>query len=268
MITTMFNADETFWDILSDKEAQFSGAILDELTNQPWARQLVANINDNGGITRANKGRLFELRFAYSLHQKGTVPRYEIPGEGNSTLDFGFTSMDQVWAVELMRLEETLAVRSATQVSVDEDGVTQGSLHLSTNADDARQSTEGETIKAVQRICQKCERDGHPHKFPVPDGAYHALLVDFRTFLDGGDSADCIHVGLGGEYVKNEICRLSWEGELISGVFNLRTNVRGAEQARHRTGRERLRRVLQASRCSWPARREQSTVSRCRGHSN
>ncbi len=234
MIATMSTANESFWDSLSDNEAHFSAAILDELADQPWARQLVANIKDNGGITRANKGRLFELRFAYSLHQKGTVPRYEIPGEGNSTLDFGFTSMDQVWAVELMRLEETSAVQSATQVWVDEDGVTQGSLHLSTNADDPRQSTEGETIKAVERICQKCERDGRPHKFPVPDGAYHALLVDFRTFLDGGDSADCIHVGLGGDYVKNETCRLRWKGELISGVFNLRTNVHGAEQARQR----------------------------------
>lgn len=234
MITAMSKADETFWDILSDKEAHFSGAIFDELDGQLWARQLITEIIDNGGLTRANKSRLFELRFAYSLFQAGIVPRYEIPGEGDSTLDFGFTSAAQDWAVELMRLEETLAVQSATQSWVDADGVTQDSLHLSTNADDPRQSTEGETIKAVERICQKCERDGRPHKFPVPDGAYHALLVDFRTFLNGGDSADRIHVGLGGEYVKNKVCRLSWEGELISGVFNPRTNVRGAEQARQR----------------------------------
>jgi len=230
----MSETDESFWDSLSDNEAQFSATILDELVDPFWARQLITEIKDNGGITRANKSRLFELRFAYSLHQKGIVPRYEISGEGDSTLDFGFTSAAQDWAVELMRLEETLAVQSATQSWLEADGVMQGSLHLSTNADDPRQSTEGETIKAVERICQKCERNGRPHKFPVPDGTYHALLVDFRTFLDGGDSADRIHVGLGGEYVKNEFCRLRWKGELISGVFNLRTNVRGAEQARQR----------------------------------
>ena len=230
----MSTTDESFWDGLSENEGQFSTAILDELADQPWARRLIADIENNGGITRANKSRLFELRFAYSLFQAGIVPRYEIQGEGDSTLDFGFTSASQDWAVELMRLEETVAVQEATQSWSDVDGVTQASLHLYSNADDPRQSIEGETIKAVQRISQKFERDGRPHKFPIPDGAYHALLVDFRTFLNGGDSADCIHVGLGGEYVENEVLRVRWEGELISGVFNPRTKVRGAEQARER----------------------------------
>jgi hypothetical protein len=232
--TTMSEADETLWDILSINEGCFAEAILDELTGQPWAQKLIADIKDNGGITRANKSRLFELRFAYSLHQIGIVPRYEIPGEESSTLDFGFTSMGQGWAVELMRLEETSAVRNATQTWVDERGVKQSSLQLSTDADDPLQSTEGETIKAVQRICQKCERGGRPVKFPVPDGFFHALLVDFRTFLDGSDSADCIHVGLGGEYVENEACRVYWEGKPISGVFNSRTKTRGAEHVRQR----------------------------------
>ena len=152
IITTMSKADEFSWDKLSDKEAHFSEAILDELADQPWACRLIADIN-NGGITRANKGRLFELRFAHALHQKAIEPRYEISGEGNSTLDFGFSSMNQDWAVELMRLEETSAVKSATQVWVDEDGVTSGGLHLYTDADDPRRSNEGETIKAVERIC-------------------------------------------------------------------------------------------------------------------
>jgi hypothetical protein len=60
------------------------------------------------------------------------------------------------------------------------------------------------------------------------------ILVDFRTFINGGDVHDRIHVGLGGEYVSNEFCRLAWEGNLISGVFNERTSVRGAAEARAR----------------------------------
>ncbi|MBC8270284.1 MAG: hypothetical protein H8E36_16210 [Rhodospirillaceae bacterium] len=230
----MSETTETFWDILSEKEALFSRAILDELAAQPWAQQLIKDITDNGGLTRTNKSRLFELRYAYSLSQAGIVPSYEIPGEGNSTLDFGFTCEAQNWAVELMRLEETEAVQNATQMWVDGDGVTQAELHLYTDADDPRHSTEGETIKAVERICQKCELNGHPYKFPVPVGKYHALLVDVRTFLDGCDSEDFIHVGLSGDYVNNEFCRLRWNGELISGVFNERTNLHGAEYARER----------------------------------
>ena len=52
---------------------------------------------------------------------------------------------------------------------------------------------------------------GKPHKFPVPGAATHVLLVDFRTFLNGGDEYDRVHVGLGGELVTNEAHRRYWE---------------------------------------------------------
>ena len=89
-------------------------------------------------------------------------------------------------------------------------------------------------MKAVERICQKCERKGRPVKFPLPNGTYHALLVDFRNFHGGADEDDCIHVALGGKYVKNEVCRFRWKGKLISGVFDPQTESHGAEQARQR----------------------------------
>lgn len=227
-------SDEHSWDILSDREASFVDAIMRDLVSVGWACPLLSDLNRNGGLIRANKARFFELRFGYALHQAGISPRYEVAGEGCSTLDFGFTCNGRDWLVELMRLEETQAVRGATQTHVDESGARWASLQLSTNAENPTQSTEGETLKAVQRICQKCERDGRPHKFPVPNGAYHMILVDFRTFLDGGDFYDRIHVGLGAEYVENARCRLRWEGELISGVFNDRTAVRGAREVRER----------------------------------
>jgi hypothetical protein len=97
-----------------------------------------------------------------------------------------------------------------------------------------QESIEGETIKAVQRICQKCIRDdGLPHKFPVPSDAFHAIIVDFRTFLHGGDVHDRMHVGLGGELVPRSF-RFFWKKKLISGVFSPRTDLRGAAQARER----------------------------------
>jgi hypothetical protein len=118
----MTPATDSFWDILSQDEADFVQAIMLELANQPWAQPIVAGINDNGGLRRENKDRLFELRFAYALHRAGITLRYEIPGEARSTIDFGFASQGRPWAVELLRLGETQAVKAATGHTVDEDG--------------------------------------------------------------------------------------------------------------------------------------------------
>ena len=133
-----------------------------------------------------------------------------------------------------MRLTETAAAKAATRDAVDEDGIPWASRALSTNADDPKQSEEGETLKAVERICQKCERDGKPWKFPPPDGAINVLLVDFRTFLHGGDVHDRIHVALGGANVGSHWYRRYWEGKLITGVFSPETTLRGAVEARAR----------------------------------
>ena len=181
-----------------------------------------------------NKAKLFELRFGYGLHRAGILPRYETPGEGRSTIDFGFTSGDRCFLVEMMRLEETDAVRAATTAEQFAHGAMMVSRRLGTNAQDERQSEEGETLKAIERICQKLESGGKPHKFPPPGPATHVLLVDFRTLFNGGDLWDRIHVGLGGEYVPNEFHRRYWKGNLISGVFSLKTRLRGATEARER----------------------------------
>ena len=60
------------------------------------------------------------------------------------------------------------------------------------------------------------------------------ILVDFRTFLNGGDEADRVHVGLSGKHLKNEWFRRFWNGKLITGVFDEATKLRGAKEARER----------------------------------
>jgi hypothetical protein len=231
----MSNGHDDCWDILSGDEGEFVEDIMRQLRECAWARPLLDAIAGNGGLTRANKARFFELRLGFALQRAGVELAYEVAGEGQSTLDFGFQSGGQSWRVELMRLEETEAARRATWEETDEDGVHWFGRTLRSRAEDARQSDEGETLKAVERICQKCELNGRPHKFPVPEARrYHALLVDFRTFLNGGDAGDRLHVGLGGEYVRTAWHRRYWNGRLISGVFNERTTVRGAAEARAR----------------------------------
>jgi hypothetical protein len=68
----------------------------------------------------------------------------------------------------MMRLEETDAVQAASTMEKFADGAVMVRRHLSTDAKDSRQSEEGETLKAVERICQKFESGGKPHKFPAP----------------------------------------------------------------------------------------------------
>jgi hypothetical protein len=223
------------WDSLGEREGNFSAGLLELLADVQWAAPLLAGIRDAGGVRRDTKSLLFELRFANALQEAGVVAEYEIPGEGDSRIDFGFTSNGQRWAVELLRLAETAAVQAATRNTVDGDEVVWSSRALRTNAEDARQSEEGEMLKVVQRICQKCERGGQPHKFAVPAGQFNVLLVDMRTFLmRGGDEYDWVHIALGGEYMRNEFLRRYWEGQLITGVFSARTAMRGTAFARTR----------------------------------
>ena len=221
-------------DTWSAEENIFSYFVLDKLADDEWAQSLLRKIYACGGVVKRNQDLLFELRFAYALHLSGIDPQYEIPGEGQSSIDFGLRSAGQYWRVELMRLNETKAVEGATHTRVTADGIKLSSRFLSTYANDKRQSVDGETLKAVQRICQKCECNGNPHKFPPPNGSYHVILVDFRQFLEGGDEQDKIHIGLGGEFVAGDGYRMYWDSELISGVFNTRTTVRGAKEARER----------------------------------
>lgn len=230
----MAQPDELSFDFLTGREGDFMESVLDELKAVPWAKQLVDDINATGGLTGNNKAKLFELRFGYGLHKLGIQPRYETAGEGESTLDFGFISDCREFLVEMMRLEETDAVRAATTAETLADGATMVKRQLTTTAADPKQSEEGETLKAVERICQKFEHKGKPHKFPPPASATHVLLVDVRTLFNGGDVWDRIHVGLGGEFVPHEIFRRYYKGNLISGVFSLRTKLRGATEARER----------------------------------
>ncbi|MEE8371590.1 MAG: hypothetical protein V3R73_05525 [Sphingomonadales bacterium] len=230
----MSNGEEYPWDFLSTDEAQFVKTIMCELVDEPWAGRLLRDINRNGGLTRANKARFLELRFGYALRQAGITLRYEVEGEAQSKLDFGFTASGQCWLVELMRLHETEAVKRATTTGKDADGIVWGQQFLGPNAQDPTQSEAGETIKAVQRICQKCERNGEPHKFPIPDAAYHVMLVDFRIFLQGGDEYDRIHVGLGAESVPEKFCRRYWNRKPILGAFSPDTEVHGAPEIRER----------------------------------
>ena len=222
------------FNFLTEAEGTSADEAIEELRRIDWANELLSVIEHNGGVSFDNTSFLFELRFAIALHSEEIVPTYEAPGEAKSTLDFEFTHNDQKWRIELLRLNETMAARNAIQ-KVQVGLVNIWRRVFSSGHPNNLASEEGETLKAVQRICQKCARKGRPHKFPAPDGAIHVLLIDARTLLSGTtDMYDWIHIGLGGEYLTQEFHRRYWEGTLISGVFNSRTTVHGAKWAQER----------------------------------
>ena len=82
---------------------------------EPWAQAVLNDVRQKGGLVGKNMANLFELRFGHALHEAGIGVEYEVPGEGASTLDFGFTSKGQSWKVEMMRLQETKAAKAATK---------------------------------------------------------------------------------------------------------------------------------------------------------
>ena len=194
-----------FFDTFTGDESDRMETIIAELGSAPWAQGILHGVEQNGGLVGKNMARFFELRFGLALHEAGIAVEYEVPGEGDSTLDFGFTSKGQPWKVEMMRLLETQAAKTATKTAIDEDGVRWTSRVLSSNNENKKQSTEGETLQVIQRICQKCERRGKPHKFPKPSNALHAILVDMRRFKDGGDVHDRLHIGLGSRNLYGKI---------------------------------------------------------------
>jgi hypothetical protein len=175
----MTNAVENFWDSLSKDAADSAQAILDKLKDKAWSSPLVASIRDNGGITRANKDRMFELRFGYALDQVGIVPEYEIRGEGQSTIDFGFTSGGQRWRVEMVRLSETQAVKDATWPRVDADGIPWSGRILPTYAKDRKQSLEGGDPEGGRKDLPEMRVEGTAAQVP---GARRRLSRHARGF--------------------------------------------------------------------------------------
>jgi hypothetical protein len=228
-----------FFDTFTGSEAERMKTIMAELDRVPWAQGILYGVQRHGGLVGKNMADFFELRFGHALHNAGVAVEYEVPGEGGSTLDFGFTSKGQPWKVEMMRLQETQAAKAATTSEVDKDGVQWTKQILTSDNKDKRQSGEGEMLKAVERICQKCELGGKPYKFPKPDKALHAILVDLRTFKNGGDSHDRLHIGLGGEYQGMAGAADIVEHELIvrPGAFSARILPERISADRHETGK-------------------------------
>lgn len=233
--SSLLKVEEITWESLSTEEAEYMKTIIAELEDVAWVKPLLKRLEEEGGITRKNKSLLFEIRFAYELHKAGNTLVYEAQGEGDSSIDFQLESEGTTWNVELMRLEETEAARRATNTTIVKEGYELSQRSFSSNAEDETESEAGETLKAVERICQKCEKNGRPHKFKVPiEGTVNVILVDFRNFLEGaGDCADMKHIANGGDAL-HPMARREFNGKQVTGAYEEETELKGSKELRER----------------------------------
>jgi hypothetical protein len=180
---------------------------------------------------------LFEIRFARAIASTGLVADYEYAaGVGETTVDFR-VGLNPPWFVELVSLHESEAFKRASWTS----GAWYG-YSLGTNAEDPRQSEEGETLKAQERIGNKVLGKGQkPIKFPEPSGVRHMLMVDARGFMgDGhGDGADWHQIGYGPLGLDSHLVKF-WTNpttglyEPIRGVFEEHCPLAAARLIRER----------------------------------
>jgi hypothetical protein len=225
-------------DSLKAEEVEASLNAAGRLTNVVWAAPLLAQtatilerlrvgLDDKDAyrlnpISAAEASLLFELRFARALADEGVTATYEYAaGVGNSTVDFR-VDLDPPWLVELVSLHESKAFKAASW----KDGAFQGYV-LRTDADDPKESEEGEMLKAQERIAAKVfERKQGAIKFPTPAEFIHMVMVDARGFMGGGhgdaeDWRQIVHgpVGLPHHVIQCWTNPKTGERAPIKGVF-------------------------------------------------
>lgn len=218
---------------LSSYEADYCEQLLSVLENVHWARPLVRRVGPSANWDYESRPLLFELRFAAALHEAGLSVEYEYSaGVGDSTVDFRFESSGVHWLVELVSLMESDAVTSASW----KRGVFFGAA-LHSDADDRKQSEEGELLLAQQKIGEKVHSSGQPVKFPPPgEGCYSIILVDMRGFgLGGGDQDDYREIAYGraGLPPDQPVLAHTWEDDAgnrrpILGLFEPANTQRAA----------------------------------------
>ena len=229
----------TMWsDVLTTREAEYTGRAIESLRQLEWARPLIHRVEEAGGLVPEAMPLLFEARFAYELHQAGIAPQYEYrAGVGGSTVEFRISG-SRDWLIELVSIRASDAAKAA----IRRTGLVYQQM-LSTDAPDRSQSEEAEMITAQQKIGEKVFADGQPTKFPPPDGsAIHAIMVDMRGYLDeGGDVFDYRQIAFGAAGIPPSHRELVhyWEPEPgrripIAGLFEESCPLRASQLIRER----------------------------------
>ncbi|BAM93161.1 hypothetical protein S58_71970 [Bradyrhizobium oligotrophicum S58] len=238
----------TVFSTLTATEAMSTAEAIETLRPLSWAVALVARAGERGGLSTKNMSTLFEVRFGRALHDCGITPIYEhATGVGETSVDFAFDG----WNIELLSFDESDAAKAATwengaffgrmltspePPTTDEASLDEGERRRRSEA--RKQSLEGETLKAIERIVGKAQNGGQPSKFPVPDGKSRSMLVVDARAAGKPDRIDCRQIAYGIDAVP-EWAGYRWIGDdgkefPIIGTFDTRNRMRGARHFRER----------------------------------
>jgi hypothetical protein len=199
------------------------------LSVQGWASELIRAI-ESQGVCRAQRGLLFELRFAYEvmLALPTAALEYEYSaGVEGSTVDFRIQYEGDEWLVELLDLQTTDTVRTLRDST--------GQVYLRSEAIDEHESPHAELIHVGERIVEKVwDRDRQRYaKFPeAPGSAFHLLLVGVSNFEGIGepDGWHCRELMFGSSSVPAEARAY----RAIQGIWDPANSRHGARAARER----------------------------------
>ncbi len=231
-------------EIVSSNEYSFSMFAANELRKIGWARELVTEADAIADriVNVDDKSKLFEIRFAYYLAQRGFSAVYEHKtGVGNSSVDF-FVDGRPSWLMELVSLRPSDAVKNSTITCGNVTQMELSSFKAMQAKYDAEQSgaapdevtrlaviagkgsIEGEILRAQRQLGEKVAKKRSNHKFPAAvDGSVNSIVVDGRGFAGGGDNHsefNFICTGRTGEFMGSEEIIYYWLGKPILGIFH------------------------------------------------
>jgi hypothetical protein len=176
---------------------------LDFLREQPWARELVKEVEDRGGISNhTNEGDLFTMRFGWemALACPTGVITYEFrAGVGRTSVDFRLQAGGRTWLFECMAINPSTAARKLEKKEQICRGISISWLTFSGSAEERGERPEAELHRVYQAIWQHVW-DQHarcPAKFPArSQNSANVLVVSLAGFLGRGlaTPADCIEI--------------------------------------------------------------------------
>ena len=212
----------------------------EHLSEQPWARMLIAEIDQRGGVSnRANEGDLFTMRFGWEISlacPTGNVTYEFAAGVGNSTVDFRLETRGRNWLFECMAINESLTTQMMWKSSREEiaPGIFASGASFNGRSDDIRERPEAELHRVSQLMWQHIWQieKGRYRKFPQRTNASANVLVVSMAGLEGigdPDQYHCREIAFGSATVPVE-CR---SAELL-GFFNRSNNDPGAVAMRER----------------------------------
>lgn len=210
------------WFIFTVEEKAACDKAYAYLEDFDWAQPLLKEVNEKGGIVKANMSMLFELRFAAALAAQGIKFEYEHKaGVGKTKIDFLIPGSPNM-LVELAQIGESFVPGKATHTEKSEHGLEMRFMEIRSDAKDDTTPQKEMVIAQGKILAKVANEGGNPIKFPEITGtdSLNVILMDARGYLggDGMDKWDERQILYGPDAVPPK-CRFFLDDVAIQGLF-------------------------------------------------